>query len=130
MIFWLERPFFRFSVGVSEAKDAIDWDLDAANADGVVLVVFLPLGAASGADKKFSPVLFPFLPGDFLVSLLGRVGDSVSVMGLTSRSGGIGLGGRTSFGGSERLFHGVEELPRSTGRLESLRGTGVALAEP
>lgn len=44
LIFWLERPLLRRSVGVSEVLDAIDWDREAAKADGVALAACLPLG--------------------------------------------------------------------------------------
>ena len=62
--------------------------------------------------------------------LPGFEGDSVSVSGLTSRSGRTGLGGRAILEDSVRLFQGVEDLARKYGRLESGRGTGVRLADP
>lgn len=95
LIFWLERPRVRRSVGVSDVLDAIDCDLEPAKADGVALAACLPLGAKlSCAEEGFSSDFCSFLKGDFFLDLLGRVGDSVSVRGLTSLSGRTGDDGR------------------------------------
>lgn len=69
------------------------------------------------------------MTGDFLRDLLGRVGESVSVSGLTSLSGRTGDDGRIFCAWSVRFFHGVDERPRDNKRRESERGTGVTLAE-
>lgn len=62
--------------------------------------------------------------------LLGREGDSVSVSGLTSRSGRDGLCVRMLVEASPRFFQGVDERPFKIVRRESDLGTGVTFAEP
>lgn len=76
---------------MSDAIDAIDWDLETANAEGVALVACLPLLAeASPADKRLSSFFRVAFPESFS-ALLDREDNSTSVSGLTSLSGRTGL---------------------------------------
>lgn len=103
LIFEGGRPRRRFSVGVSDVKEARDCDREPSM-PGVRLAPRLPL--TSCADSKLS-----FLSAD-LLTLAERDGDSTSEIGLTSLSlGRTGLDLRTALVESDLRFHRVEDLP-------------------
>lgn len=116
----------RLSVGVSEVMEAADGDL----ADGVAEATCRPLVTCRSRVGVGDSTASRSFVVDDRVGLLGWDGDSVSVRGLTSLSGRVGLGSRVLEDCSRRFFHGVEDRPFERARRESDRGAGVTLADP